>query len=94
MIFCNYFECFLLHFWFDRGIIEAGGFGMENQKIFYELNRYIYNLSNFDIDSIEIYNNFLYDNNLVIANPELSMIILRQIEALVSMDKQLLFELL
>lgn len=67
---------------------------MEQQQIFYKLNRYIYNLTNYDLDSIEIYNKFLFDNNLVITNPDTTMILLRQIEALKTMDRQLYFELL
>lgn len=94
---CYFFEVFIAIFrvWVYykvKAIIE-----MENQQIFYKLNNYIYNLTNYDIDPIEIYNYFLFDNNLVIENPELTMIILRQIESLLSLiklNRQLFLELL
>lgn len=66
---------------------------MKEDLIFNQLNNYICR-TNHDLDPIEIYNNFLIDNKIVVSNPNITIIMLEQIVALITIDRQLFLELL
>lgn len=68
---------------------------MSESDIINNLNNYILNYStNFDESTVDLYNRWIHDNNIVISNPEFILIILEQINALKRLDKQLMAELI
>ena len=67
---------------------------MTDSEIINNLNYYIYNLTTSDETTVDIYNRWILDNNIVNLSPELTTNILEQIEGLKKLDKELYKELL